>query len=199
MCPRLRKTLCLVTLLAFTACLTLAPGRGWAQSADDDQEQDLGPEPGDEEFTESGDALVPPGQGEDDFTEGNQYSDESVGGGPGSVNLGARQAAVRIRQEREHFPLNLGWGAATGLVMGGWFALLNAGSNRATLQSIGTGVVLGALLGIAIGARTVINPEGPAPAPPQGSNDVRPGGTVTMTPLVSMNAQGIKLGLQLSF
>jgi hypothetical protein len=199
MCPRLRKTLTLVTLLVFAASLTLAPGRGWAQSPDDDQEVDLGPEAGDDEFMEGADALIPPGQGEEDFTEGNQYVDESTTGGPGSVNLGLRQATIRMRQEREQFPLNLGWGAATGLVIGGWFALLNAGSNRATLQSIGTGVVLGGLLGIAIGARTVINPETPAPAPSQSSREGDSSGRVTTAPLVTMDALGVKMGVQLSF
>lgn len=199
MYPRLRKTLSVAMLVVFAASLTLAPARGWAQSPDDDQEQDLGPGPGDEDFTESGDALIPPGQGEEDFTEGNQYVDESTTGGPGSVNLGLRQATIRIRQEREQFPLNLGWGAATGLVMGGWFALLNAGSNRATLQSIGTGVVMGALLGIAIGARTAINPDAPAPATSQTSKEGNRSGTMTTAPLVTMDSEGVKMGVQLSF
>lgn len=197
MCPRLLKTVSLLTLVLFTVSLTLMPTRSWAQSTEDDVEQDLGPETGDEEFQDS-DSLVPLDQDAEDFTEGNQYVDESVGG-PGSVNLGLRQAQVRIRQEREQFPLNAAWGGATGLLLGGWFALLNAGDNRTTLQSVGTGVVLGVLLGIAVGARTVINPESPVPAPTQGSNDSAPSGTATTAPLVSMDTHGVKVGVQVSF
>jgi hypothetical protein len=196
MCPRLLKTVSLLTLVVFAVSLTVMPTRIRAQSADDDVEQDLGPEAGDDEFLDS-DSLTPLGEGEEDFTEGNQYVDESIGG-PGSINLGLRQAQVRIRQEREQFPLNAAWGGATGLLLGGWFALLNAGDNRSTLQSVGTGVVLGVLLGIAVGARTVINPDSPVPAPAQGSNDSAPSGTTT-APLVSMNGQGVKVGVQVSF
>jgi hypothetical protein len=196
MCPRLLKTVSLLTLVVFAVSLTVMPTRIRAQSADDDVEQDLGPEAGDDEFLDS-DSLTPLGEGEEDFTEGNQYVDESIGG-PGSINLGLRQAQVRIRQEREQFPLNAAWGGATGLLLGGWFAMLNAGDNRSTLQSVGTGVVLGVLLGIAVGARTVINPDSPVPAPAQGSNDSAPSGTTT-APLVSMNGQGVKVGVQVSF
>jgi hypothetical protein len=195
MCPRLLKTVSLLTLVVFTVSLTVMPARAWAQSADDDVEQDLGPEPGDDDFAET-DSLIPLGQGEEDFTDGNQYVDESVGG-PGSINLGLRQAQMRIRQEREQFPLNAAWGGATGLLLGGWFALLNAGDNRSTLQSIGTGVVLGIALGIAVGARTVINPDSPVPA--QGSNGTAPSGKVSTAPLVSMDSHGYKVGVQVSF
>jgi hypothetical protein len=197
----LKKTTSVLVLLVFAASLALAPARGWAQSSDEDPDADFGLDTGEDDFVESsGDVLVPPGQGEEDFTEGSQYVDEGTPGAAGAAGgaLGARQAQARISQERTQFPLNAGWGAATGLLIGGWFALINSGDNRSTLRSIGTGVVLGAALGIALGARTVINPDAPQPAPPQSLNDSDPTHPHA-TPLVSLDTQGFKLGFQLTF
>jgi hypothetical protein len=198
MCPRLLKPVALLMLVVFTVSLSASlPARVRAQSTDDDVEADLGPEAGDDEFVEGADGLTPLGAGEEDFSEGNQYVDESTTG-PGGVNLGLRQAQIRIRQEREQFPLNAAWGGATGLLLGGWFALLNSGDNRTTLQSIGTGVVLGVILGIAVGARTVINPDAPTPvAPGTGANT--PSGQTSTQPLVSLNEHGYKFGVQFNF
>jgi hypothetical protein len=198
-----KKTTSLLMLLVFAASLALAPGRSWAQSSDDDAaDADFGLDTGEDDFVESGaDAMVPSGQAEEDFTEGAQYVDEATPSAAGAAGgaLNVRQAQARIRQERSMFPLNAGWGAATGLMIGGWFALINAGSNRATLQNVGTGIVLGATLGLFVGARTVINPDAPQAAPAQGANDAVPSTQPSATPLVSLDAQGVKLGILLTF
>lgn len=98
----------------------------------------------------------------DDFTEGGEFVDESTLEGDG-VTVGGRQAQLRLLGERELLPQNAAWGAGTGLLIGGWFALINQGTNRETQRSLGLGVVLGTLVGLAVGARTLIAPSAPTP------------------------------------
>lgn len=68
-----------------------------------------------------------------------------------------------LSQERKNLPLNFGYGVGTGLMIGGWFALLTAGTSRDTLRSIGLGIVLGGVMGVVIGTRAVITPDSPRP------------------------------------
>ena len=53
--------------------------------------------------------------------------------------------AAMTEKDRDDLPFNIAWGAGTGLLIGGWFALINEGDNRETQQAIGVGVVPGSV------------------------------------------------------
>jgi hypothetical protein len=193
----MRQTLALAMVATMVLSLTMAsmtalPGHARAQASDDDSDSfDSGQAGDDDSFTSGGgtdDGFGPTNRqsdtGDQDQTDNKQYVDEGTPGG--SVNLNFRQTQARIGQEQSQFPRNLGWGAATGLLIGGWLALLNAGDNRSNLRSLGTGVVLGAGLGVLIGMRTVIDPN--APVPSSASNAAPASGPTSLTlPLVAFD------------
>jgi len=69
-----------------------------------------------------------------------------------------------LSQEGKDAPSNLGYGAGTGLMMGTWFAFIRKETNtRQQFRTIGTSTVLGALVGIMLGTRSVWNPGAPRP------------------------------------
>jgi hypothetical protein len=199
----MRKPVSLLVLAVFLASLPAVPSRARAQSADEDSDtSDSAWESSDDTFSDGGEELGPPsgfepaGPGEEEPGAGG-YVNESGPGGRGGAELTGRTSQLRRGEEAKLLPQNLGWGAATGLVVGGWLALLNQGSNRANLQSIGTGIVVGSLLGIAIGARFTINPE--APVPQGASNQAQPAGPSTTTPLVAFDSHGLTVGVLFQF
>jgi hypothetical protein len=116
----------------------------------------------DEGFIEETDPFGLPTQ--EDFTEGGQFIDEEAAPGRGDITISGRRTQLRVQSERELLPRNIAWGAGTGLMIGGWFALIENGTDRETQRSIGLGVVLGALLGMTVGLKTVIAPEAPRAA-----------------------------------
>ncbi len=74
-----------------------------------------------------------------------------------------------LAEERANFVPNILYGVGTGLMIGGWFALLTAGTSRDTLRSIGLGIVLGGFMGSVVGSRSVLETNPPRPieqAPP---------------------------------
>ena len=101
----------------------------------------------------------------EDFTEGGQFIDEDAASvGRGGVTIRGRETELRLEGEQRLLPLNVSWGAGTGLLIGGWFALIENGDDRSTQRSIGLGVVLGALLGVTVGLKTLIAPDAPRAA-----------------------------------
>ena len=104
------------------------------------------------------------GMPSEDFTEGGEFIDEStLTPAEEAVTIGGRQGQLRLLGERQLLPQNAAWGAGTGLLIGGWFALINQGTNRETQRSLGLGVVLGTIVGLAVGARSLIAPKAPQP------------------------------------
>ena len=103
------------------------------------------------------------GTPEEDFTEGGEFVDESQLPPGQVVTEGGRQLQLRALTEREQLPVNAGWGAGTGLLIGGWFALINNGTNRETQRSLGLGIVVGTIIGITVGIRSLITPNAPIP------------------------------------
>jgi hypothetical protein len=201
MCGWWRKAVSLLMLWVFLVSLLAVPSRAWAQSAADDSEfLDSNSDFSDDEFSDTGDNFTPstgaPGQGEDELGDSGYVEESQVPRGAG-FDLGSRASQLRRGQEGKLLPMNLAWGAATGLLIGGWLALLNAGNNRSNLQSIGTGIVVGSLIGIAVGARLTINPD--APVPQGASNDAPPAGATTTTPLVAMDGKNFTLGVLVQF
>jgi hypothetical protein len=120
--------------------------------------------PDDDPFKQQDEFGVP----QDDTTEGGEFIDETQLPG-GEITAGGRQAQLRLLGERDLLPRNAAWGAGTGLLIGGWFALINQGTSRETQRSLGLGVVVGTLIGLAVGARTLIAPNAPQPV---GANDL---------------------------
>lgn len=172
-------------------------------------------DPGDQEgFVESDDqffeddrqgglppAAPGPQRGTDDFTDGGRFIDEDAPVAPqrgsGNLTIDRRRTELRLQGERESLPLNTAWGAGTGLVIGSWFALIEGGDDRDTQRFIGMGIVLGAILGITLGMKTLIAPSAPsavqATPPPKGMQAV---------PLVAFSggkAQSLRMGLALRF
>ncbi len=201
----IHKPLALLVLASFVLALGARPWPVRAQGSDEDQEQDLysdqqddfSDQVPDQEFDQ--DTGLPPAPGaatgQEDQTEGNQYVDESGGAGVSGQTLqGARQQQIRVSNERADLPMNAAWGAGTGLLIGGWLALIGAGSNRDTQRNIGTGIVVGALVGLAVGAKSVINPNAPSPVADTGS----PGSPVT-TPVVVLDRNTLILGVNVTF
>lgn len=162
----------LVTALMFLA----APFPAMGQFLNDEFERDEFVE-SDADFTEER-PFGTPGLTED-ATEGGLFVDEDPTGGGrgfGGVTIRSRTTQLRVEQEKQMLPLNVAWGAGTGLLLGGWFALINEGDDRATQRSIGLGAVLGALLGLTVGLKTVIAPDAPRAASvrPEQSREIFP-------------------------
>lgn len=104
--------------------------------------------------------------GDQQPTEDEQYVDEDVISDDTQQLLENALTARRdfLAEERANFNLNIAYGVGTGLMIGGWFALLTASTSRDTLRSIGLGIVLGGVMGGIIGGRSVITPNLPRPA-----------------------------------
>ncbi|MGK5092696.1 hypothetical protein WDW89_11870 [Deltaproteobacteria bacterium TL4] len=77
-----------------------------------------------------------------------------------SIFLKQRQLLL---EEKINAPLNVAYGAGTGLMIGGWIALLASRTARDTLRSIGLGIVTGSMVGVSIGTRSVWDPNAKRP------------------------------------
>ena len=153
----------LLLAVIFASAVPFLPQPAMGQFLNDQFDRDDFVE-SDQGFTEDG-GFGAPGLTED-VTEGGQFVDEDPAGatGVGGVTIRGRRTQLRVEQEKQMLPLNVAWGAGTGLLLGGWFALIDEGDDRSTQRSIGLGAVLGALLGMTVGLKTVIAPDAPRAA-----------------------------------
>jgi len=193
-----RWMVALVLIAVIAAPLFTAPHTAHAQFFNDDPDSDFSGEPDDEFFDTGTDEFGEPVPGgrDQDVTEGDNYIDESQQQ-QSTITVGGRQVQLRLASERDVWLQNSAWGAGTGLLIGGWFALINAGNNRDTQRSIGVGIVAGSILGAVVGIRYVINPNGPGAI---GDNSEAPSSNkLKWEPLVSMNDHGTSLGVRLTF
>ncbi len=191
----LQRWMAALLMVTVLAAPLLYPSRAHAQFFDDDPDSEFTQDQEDEFFDSNAEEFgTAPGGGEGDVTEGDSYVDESQQGG--TITVGGRQIQLRLASDRELLPMNAAWGAGTGLLIGGWFALINAGNNRDTQRSIGLGIVIGAAIGVTVGLKTVINPN----AATLGDNSRIPSaGQLTWSPVVTMNDAGTKVGVRLMF
>lgn len=97
---------------------------------------------------------------------GEEYIDEDVLSDDTQQILESAIASRRdfLAEEKANLFANVAYGVGTGLLIGGWFALLASSTSRDTLRSIGLGIVLGGVMGSIIGGRSVITPSLPVPA-----------------------------------
>lgn len=191
------KSLPIFLLAGLLALVLLSSGPAYAQFFDETLEHDdLFSKDDDSFFEPRGDDL---GEGpqEKDFTEGDKFVDDSlVPGIGGGVTAKDRRFQLTLKDDRNDLPLNIAWGAGTGLLLGGWYALIAEGDNRNTQRAIGLGVVMGLITGALIGTRSVFSPEASRPL---GKIGPSPPGKSDFTPLVMLVAKNPVIGFQLRF
>ena len=123
---------------------------------DDFQRDDFGTQP-------AQDLFEPP---DSQFDSGDQYFDEGAFSDETESTLKDDLLVRRelLSQEGKDAPSNLGYGAGTGLMIGTWFAFIRKETNtRQQFRTIGTSTVLGAVIGIMLGTRSVWDPGAPRP------------------------------------
>ena len=100
------------------------------------------------------------------FDSGDKYFDEGAFSDETESTLKDDLLVRRelLSQEGKDAPSNLGYGAGTGLMIGTWFAFIRKETNtRQQFRTIGTSTVLGAVIGIMLGTRSVWDPGAPRP------------------------------------
>ena len=123
---------------------------------DDFQSDDFGTQPAQDLFEPS----------DSQFDSGDQYFDEGAFSDETESTLKDDLLDRRelLSQEGKDAPSNLGYGAGTGLMIGTWFAFIRKETNtRQQFRTIGTSTVLGAVIGIMLGTRSVWDPGAPRP------------------------------------
>ena len=114
--------------------------------------------------TQPGQDLFEPSDSQ--FDSGDQYFDEGAFSDETESTLKDDLLVRRelLSQEGKDAPSNLGYGAGTGLMIGTWFAFIRKETNtRQQFRTIGTSTVLGAVIGIMLGTRSVWDPGAPRP------------------------------------
>ena len=123
---------------------------------DDFQSDDFGTQPAQDPFEPS----------DSQFDSGDQYLDEGAFSDETESTMKDDLLDRRelLSQEGKDAPSNLGYGAGTGLMIGTWFAFIRKETNtRQQFRTIGTSTVLGAVIGIMLGTRSVWDPGAPRP------------------------------------
>ena len=118
--------------------------------------QDFGIQPG----QDSSDSLDSRYESTDQYLEEGAFSEETES----TLKDDLIVRRELLSQEGKDAPSNLGYGAGTGLMMGTWFAFIRKETNtRQQFRTIGASTVLGALVGVMLGTRSVWNPGAPRP------------------------------------
>ena len=123
---------------------------------DDFQSDDFGSQPAQDLFEPS----------DSQFDSGEQYFDEGAFSDETESTLKDDLLVRRelLSQEGKDAPSNLGYGAGTGLMIGTWFAFIRKETNtRQQFRTIGSSTVIGAVIGIMLGTRSVWDPGAPRP------------------------------------
>ena len=138
---------------------------GFEQFSDDDFQssgfgsggiQDFGIQPG----QDPSDSLDSQYESTDQYLEEGAFSEETES----TLKDDLIVRRELLSQEGKDAPSNLGYGAGAGLMMGTWFAFIRKETNtRQQFRTIGTSTVLGAVVGIMLGTRSVWNPGAPRP------------------------------------
>src|SRR3989339_145228 len=99
--------------------------------------------------------------------------------------------AAQLEKDKELLPDNIIYGLGTGLAMGGWYALLAKKGARENAQYLGGGAVLGLLLGLAVGTKSVYQPL------LRGSNDPPQPSLPLFLPVLGEDHRSARAGLSL--
>ena len=133
------------------------------------------------------------------FDSGNNYLDEGAFSDETESTLKDDLIVRRklLSKEGKDVPSNLGYGAGTGLMMGTWFAFIRKETNtRQQFRTIGTSTVLGAIIGIMLGTRSVWDPGAARP-----EESTEPTGFM-LTPagwLFAQNGEALKIAYRWKF
>ena len=136
----------------------------------------------------------------DQYLDEGAFSDESESTLKDDL-IGRREL---LSQEGKTIPSNLGYGAGTGLMIGTWFAFIRKETNtRQQFRTIGTSTVVGALIGIMLGTRSVWDPGAPRPEEdtPRPEEDASPTG-FSQSPtgwLFAQNKESLKIAYRWKF
>ena len=129
----------------------------------------------------------------DQYLDEGAFSDESESTLKDDL-IGRREL---LSQEGKTVPSNLGYGAGTGLMIGTWFAFIRKETNtRQQFRTIGSSTVVGALIGIMLGTRSVWDPGAPRP-----EDDASPTG-FSQSPagwLFAQNKESLKIAYRWKF
>ena len=171
---------------------------GFEQFSDDDFQssdfgtgglQDFGIQPG----QDSPDSLDSQYESTDQYLEEGAFSEETES----TLKDDLIVRGELLSQEGKDAPSNLGYGAGTGLMMGTWFAFIRKETNtRQQFRTIGTSTVLGAVVGIMLGTRSVWNPGAPRP-----QDNSQPTGLI-FTPsgwFIAQKEDSLTISFQLNF
>jgi hypothetical protein len=146
--------------------------------------------------------------GEEFKTEDSQYvGDEEV--------KAAREAAKRagvpsidlaaaLERDKEMLPDNIMYGIGTGALIGGWFALVEGGNARDNVRYLTIGTLVGALLGVAIGYKSLFTPQGPEISslmndPASDAKNMSSATRQTIQPNLFFTPSYVRLNLQILF
>ena len=180
---------------------------GFGQFGDNDfQNGDFGSE-GLQDFGTQQQTQDPQDPFDSQFDSTDQYLDEGAFSDESESTLKDDLIVRRelLSQEGKAVPSNLGYGAGTGLMIGTWFAFIRKETNtRQQFRTIGTSTVVGALIGIMLGTRSVWDPGAPRPeddASPRPEDDASPTG-FSQSPtgwLFAQNKESLKITYRWKF
>ena len=151
---KLQSFVTLLTLVAFIVC-SLQP-IGFAQSAGylEDEGDSLWEE---EKFLDV--------TGSEFETEDTQYvGEEQISAAEEArkrAGLPTIDLAAALEKDKEMLPDNIMYGIGTGAMIGGWFALVEGGTARDNVRFLTMGVLVGVLLGVAIGNKSLFIQQTP--------------------------------------
>lgn len=80
------------------------------------------------------------------------------------AGLPTADLAKALEQDKEMLPENIKYGVGTGVMIGGWFALIEGGDARDNVRFVSIGVLVGAGLGFLLGSKALFIPSNPAAA-----------------------------------
>jgi len=172
---------------------------------DDFQEDDGFFESYDSDFTRTPGSSSQGKGVQEDYSEGSTYKEEAPlvpsSQTAESLTAGGRTRQLTLQGDKRQLPMNMAWGAGTGLMIGGWFAMINEGDNRQTQRTIGTGIVLGIFLGAGVGMRSLLVPTLPRAASldPGMTPDSPPGSSRVWLPQVALQDNHPMVGFRLLF
>jgi len=160
---------------------------GFGQFGDNDfQSGDFGTQQTQDPFDSQFDST-------DQYLDEGAFSDESESTLKDDL-IGRREL---LSQDGKAVPSNLGYGAGTGLMIGTWFAFIRKETNtRQQFRTIGSSTVVGALIGIMLGTRSVWDPGAPRP-----EDDASPTG-FSQSPagwLFAQNKESLKIAYRWKF
>ena len=134
---------------------------------------------------------------EQDFTEGDKFVDETqIPEDIRGIDESGRRFQLTLSGERDELLINIAWGVGTGLMIGGWYALINEGDNRETQRALGLGMVMGSIMGTLVGSRSLFFPD---IARPVSKSELPADSTPTFLPLVSLNKNDTRIGFRMTF